>query len=250
MERALTDAYADRRKVGGEVLLRKKIDNNHLNIFFDVFSNSIDERRDTDIDHPGYSTRAVYAYKAKKYKLFSLGGAYMYQNYNGDSIKYNQSAESDLIYNKYVSVKIRNVESVEKSNVESAIVYDKLSLQGEYSTTNVQTDINDYNFNGYYAQASYFLLGKGRRYKTETSTFGKINPNNDTALEVAFRYSYINLNDKDEHGGEQTDYNFGVNWYITREFKWMFNYIMAYPNDTDDYDGLLQIWQMRLLFAF
>jgi phosphate-selective porin OprO/OprP len=250
MERALNDGYSDRRKVGGEILLREKIDNHNINLFFDIFSNSIDEREDKETDHPGYSTRLTYAYKADKYKIFEVGTSILSQNRNGDNVKYNQAAESDFIYEKYVSVKIKDVNTIFNNNIEALLVYDKFSLQGEYTKVKVDAKKGIYNFNGYYLQGSYFLVGKGRRFKVSTSTFGKIRPNKGGAIELAARYSYINLNDKDEHGGEQTDYNFGINWYINSEFKLMFNYVMAYPKDTDDYDGMLQIFQARMLFAF
>jgi phosphate-selective porin OprO/OprP len=77
-----------------------------------------------------------------------------------------------------------------------------------------------------------------------------VKPNKDGSVEVAFRYSYLNLNDKDEHGGMQTDYTYGLNWYISKELKVMANYIVAKPKETDEYDGLLQIVQARILFAF
>ena len=106
-----------------------------------------------------------------------------------------------------------------------------------------------YIFNSYYLQGSYFLLGLGKNYKLSTSTLSNIKPNNNTALEVAFRYSTIDLNDKNKNGGTQKDYSFALNWYITKEFKLSFNYIVAMPKDTDNYSGLLQIAQIRTLFA-
>jgi len=251
MERALTDGYVDRRKMAGEVLLGKDLgSSNRINLFFDLFSDSLDERKDNIVEHPGYNTRAVYMYKPQKYKVFSIGGSYMSQNYNQDSLKYNQASESDLIYEKYVSVKIKDVDTVIKKNIEAALVYNKFSMQGEYTMVDVDALKNNYSFYGYYVQGSYFILGKGRKYKTYNSVFGKVKPDQDGDLELAVRYSYINLNDKDEHGGSQTDYNIGINWYLANEFKLMFNYVLAYPKDTDKYDGMLQIFQTRFLFAF
>jgi len=45
-------------------------------------------------------------------------------------------------------------------------------------------------------------------------------------------------------------YNYGLNWYVSDELKVMLNYVIAQPKDTDEYDGLLQIVQGRVLFAF
>ena len=99
-------------------------------------------------------------------------------------------------------------------------------------------------------QGSYFLFGLGKRFKMETSTLANIKPNSDGALEVAFRYSKIDLNSKDEHGGSEINYTYGLNWYPTKEFRLSANYVVAMPKDTDDYSGRLQFFEIRTLFAF
>jgi len=250
MERGLNDSYADGRKLGAELFLSTKLDDSRLNLSVSTFSNSIDERVEDKIDQPGYATRLTYGYKFDKRHLISVGAAYMNQNMRGKDLKLNQASESEFIQEKYVSVRIADVDTIIKNNVEALYIYDKYSIQAEYTTLTTQTQLEDYSFGGYYVQGSYFFLGKGKNYKLKESKLGKINPNKDGALEFAVRYSYIDLNDKDEVGGTQTDYTYGFNWYYSSELKFMFNYVVAEPKGTDDYDGRLQIVQARALFAF
>ena len=250
MERALNDSFTDGRKIGAELLLSTKLSSNRINLFVAAFSNSIDEKIDDEVEQPGFSTRLTYAYKFTKRHLISVGGAYLSQDMKGENVRFNQSSESEYIEEKYVSVKIKDVDKKEKKNIEALYINNKFSLQAEYTTVLTEALKDDYNFNGYYFEGSYFILGKGKRYKFGDSTLGKIRPNKDGALELAFRYSYLDLNDKDEYGGTQVDYNYGVNWYYSPQLKFMFNYIIANPSDTDDYDGRLQILQSRVLFAF
>ncbi len=250
MERALNDAYAENRKLGGEVLLSTKLGDNRINLFAAGFSSSIDEKLDDDVAQPGFSVRGTYAYKFSKRHLVSLGGASMSQDMKGENVKFNQGAESDFLKEKYVSVKIKDVDKLIKNNIEALYINKKFSLQAEYTVVTTEALENDYTFEAYYAQGSYFILGKGRKYKLSTSTLSKIKPNKDGAVELAFRYSYIDLNDKDEHGGTQTDYNYGLNWYYSPELKFMINYVVAEPRDTDDYNGRLKILESRVLFAF
>jgi phosphate-selective porin OprO/OprP len=250
MERSLNDAFGESRKLGGELLLSTHAGESYINLFGSLYSNSIDERMNDEVSMPGYSGRLTYAYEFGKNHLFSIGGAFMNQNVGGENIKYNQASESEWILEKYVSVKVKDVDSVEKNNLEALYINNKFSLQAEHVSTLVNALKENYVFNAYYVQGSYFLIGNGRRYKLDTSTFGKIKPNRDGALELAFRYSYLDLNDKDEHGGMQTDYNYGINWYVSDELRLMLNYIVAQPQGTDEYDGLLQILQARVLFAF
>ena len=108
----------------------------------------------------------------------------------------------------------------------------------------------DYHFTSYFLEGSYFFIGEGKRFNAKESKLAKVKVTKDTALELALRYSHIDLNDKDEHGGKQTDYNFALNWYLTPEFRVMLNYIRALPQGTDDYDGVINIYQMRMLVAF
>ena len=250
MERALNDAYGDSRKVSIELLLGKDFDESRVNWFGSFYTNSIDERIKNSVNQPGYASRITYAYKVRKNHLLALGTAFAKQNMQGENVKFNQTSESNWMNEKYVKAKVKNVASERKKNFEALYVYDKYSLQGEYSSVALSALKNNYNFEGVYLQGSYFLLGTGRKYNFDDSTLGKIKPYQGGALELAFRYSYINLSDKDEQNGEQTDYGFGLNWYLNNEIRFFLNYTVARPTGNGEYDGQLQIIQSRVLFAF
>ncbi len=264
MERSLNDAFSENRKLGVELLLSKKIDNSRVNIFTALFTNSIDENRDDERVKNGYSLRTTYSYKFAKRHLLSFGFAYQGRDMNGEDVKFNQGAEAKFVNKKYVSATIKDVQNLTKLNLEALYIYDKYSLQAEYTSTmveayNTKTSLQNYQFDAYYLQGSYFLVGKGRKYKFKTATLGKIKPNRDGAVEIAARYSSINLNDttqdKKEEGGTQDDLTLGLNWYINKETKIMFNYIVAKPDvyknsPEDSYQGLYQLVQGRVLFSF
>ena len=256
MERALTDSFAEGRKVGAELLLSKKIEQNRINVFAALFSNSINERIENKINQPGYALRVTYGYQFRKNHLFSLGVAQFTQDMKGENVKYNQASESNFAREKFISVKVKDVDVVQKNNLEFLYIYDKLFFQSEYTIVSMDSLKDKYSFSGYYLEGSYFLLGNGRKYKFNNATLSKVKPGKDGSVELAFRYSYLNLNDNGvngtnpEMGGSQTDYNYGVNWYVNNELKFMVNYIVAQPTQTDEYDGMLQILQARVLFAF
>lgn len=257
MERSLNDAFLDSRKFGAEFYLSKKITKGYLNFFTSYYKGSINDRiNDEEIDTPVVSSRITYAKKLGKKHLFSIGGGYASQDIEGKNIKFSQRGESKFIKEKYVSEKIKDVDYIHKSNFEFLYINSKYSFQAEYTDISLKNDNDSYQYNGYYLQGSYFFLGRGREYNVEKSTLEKIKPNRDGAIELAFRYSSISLNDegkngvKTESGGSQKDYTYGVNWYYNKELKFMFNYVAAYPKDTTDYDGLIQVYQLRALFAF
>jgi len=250
MERSLNDAFSLSRKVGAEILYSQKFDSMRLNFFGAYFTNSIDERIDDEINKPGFSSRITLAQKLNKREILHFGLGLRIQDYKGENIRIKQGAESDWIDNKYVSTKIKDADSVISKNIEAMYIYNRYYIQSEYTMQSVEARKGHYDFYAFYVQGSYFLLGSGKRFKMSTSTLSKIKPKKDGALEIAARYAYINLNDKDEHGGEQQDLTLGLNWYIDDKLRVSGNYILANPKETDDYDGVFQIWQARILFFF
>lgn len=97
----------------------------------------------------------------------------------------------------------------------------------------LQADINRLNephlrFYGWHTQASYVLTGESRIYKVKTGTYGQIIPKcRYGAWEVAARYSMVNLNDDDIHGGKENNVTLALNWIINENLLIMANYINA-----------------------
>ena len=76
------------------------------------------------------------------------------------------------------------------------------------------------SFHGYHAQIAYVLTGETRSFKKSSGTFGKIEPTADSgAWEVATRYSFINLNDKDITGGTAHNTTISLSWYANNNIR-------------------------------
>ncbi|MCL4501005.1 MAG: porin [Deltaproteobacteria bacterium] len=138
------------------------------------------------------------------------------------------------------------VDGVDLINPEFAMVWGPVSIQGEYTlsvasasrrlafpTRNPFLTGSDPTFQGAYAYISYFLTGEHRTYKQSGACFDRIKPKHNFSLrgggwgawEAAFRWSYLNLNSKGIFGGIENDYTVGLNWYLTPNARWMFNYV-------------------------
>ena len=50
---------------------------------------------------------------------------------------------------------------------------------------------------------------------------------------MAARFSYIDLNSGTIRGGKEIDFTAGLNWYLTRKTRFMFNYIRAKVKDRE-----------------
>jgi len=83
-------------------------------------------------------------------------------------------------------------------------------------------------FNGWHTQLSYVLTGETRIYKVKTGTYGQIIPKKPYgAFEVAARYSMVNLNDEDIHGGKENNVTLALSWIVNENLLFLANYINA-----------------------
>ena len=122
-------------------------------------------------------------------------------------------------------------------NVEAAFVHGPFSAQAEYTNVwlNSAEGQRDLNFHGYYVFASLFLTGEHRNYQLGKAKFDRVTPIDSFdpssgkwgAVEVAVRYSALDLVSKGVRGGELWDVTAGINWYLTSNFRWMVDYVHA-----------------------
>ncbi|SFV58418.1 Phosphate-specific outer membrane porin OprP; Pyrophosphate-specific outer membrane porin OprO [hydrothermal vent metagenome] len=251
MERPLgDDAFSIGRELGLEIFLNIKLQQHLFGLFLASYTNSIDERNRNEANKSGNSLRVTYTYKVSKRHLFHVGIGFLNEDLKNNTLRYKQNSESKIMNEKYVSTKIKHVENRNVRNLDILYLNNRYYCEAGYMDSIVDAKKGAYRFYSYFLEGSYFFIGRGKRFDTKESKFSKIKTTKDGALELALRYSHINLNDKDEQGGQQTNYSASLNWYLTTEFKMMFNYIRALPKETDDYDGVINIYQMRFLFAF
>jgi phosphate-selective porin OprO/OprP len=127
---------------------------------------------------------------------------------------------------------------------EAGMNYGPFQAQGEYHRYGLERtneSLKDPSFDGWYVQASYFLTGEMRPYVPASATWGSPASANPFALdsrswgawEVKARYSENDLNAfpvdpvtaNRVRGGEQKIISGGVNWYLNRNIRWMFDYM-------------------------
>lgn len=111
---------------------------------------------------------------------------------------------------------------------EAAAMAGPFMVQGEYYSLKLDRTVGpSVTFSGYYAQASVVVTGEARRYSKSNHSFGGIRPKSLMALELAARYSSIDLTDQDIFGGEETNYTLGANFYFGRNVRLMADYTHA-----------------------
>ncbi len=107
--------------------------------------------------------------------------------------------------------------------LELGLGWKRLWLQGEWYGASVDRDGagGDPFFSGWYAQAAYTVFGKPRQWKPKIAAWGSPVPEEGFnplagqwgALEVAGRFSAVDLKDAGVRGGRQHVWTAGVSWY-------------------------------------
>lgn len=69
-------------------------------------------------------------------------------------------------------------------------------------------------------------------------------PSRFGAAELAGRWSWVDLDDRDAHGGRMHVLGAGFNWYWNRWIRWQANYELALT-DGGAIDGRLHVFQAR-----
>ena len=99
-------------------------------------------------------------------------------------------------------------------------------------------DLKNAEFNGWYAAASYMILGQQRRYMPDDAEFAPVyQRRKGGCLELAARVSRTNLNDFHEisspvTGGSAYAYSANLNWYPVPNIMFGLNYTFM---DNDKY---------------
>jgi len=105
---------------------------------------------------------------------------------------------------------------------------------------------HDPHFSGSYVMLSWMLTGESRPYLRAAGSIGAITPTSDYgAVELVARYSRLDLTDGLIEGGELDKWHFGVNWWISRQWKAGFSWGLALL-DRDGINGKTQMVLGRL----
>ena len=128
---------------------------------------------------------------------------------------------------------ITGVNNTSYLGLEAAYVNGPFSAQAEWIGAGVNRDASaggDLDFAGYYGFVSWFITGETRPYNG--GRFNRVTPKSKRgAWEIAARYQGIDLTHGNITGGEQETITLGVNYYVNRNLRFMFNYSSADVTD-------------------
>ncbi len=204
-------------------------------------------------------------------RLLRIGNSVLYQRFGDGGTKYKTFPESHNYGTDLVSTpSLLGVRSDLIYSPNIAFQYNQLSFHASYyivkaldtidtsasATTNIK---NDASFSGWTVQAEYNLTGEIRPYSTVEGNFSTIKPLHPVtdggigAWQIKARLASVDLNDRKHHvaGGQETNFDVGVNWFPTSYTRANLEYIKVFKIDNGPYDGYApSIVQARLQFVF
>lgn len=137
--------------------------------------------------------------------------------------------------------RIAGITDYEILGLESVLNIGSLQIVSEYQANWSHRDAAaDLFFQGAYVQMSYFLTGEHQPYNRQQGIIGRVKPFENFflvdrcngrrgwglgALQIAARYSYLDLSDENILGGIGNNFTAGLNWFWTAYSKVQVNYI-------------------------
>ena len=217
------------------------------------------------------TARATYAPLFDAVQVLHLGiaGSYRALDRDGTALSFGDTPEDDLFAKSLVSTgAIRDADAVERLGLEGAYQHGSVRLQGEYALTSVSgTGAPGRTFQAGYAELGWVVNGLGRRYRvaapgaSEYAIFGgvtvpderRVSRGGTGIVELAARYSAIDLRSGPVRGGAEQDGSLGINWYPDNDMRLMADYVHARADpsastvtnrrvDSDQFVGRVQVY--------
>ena len=202
------------------------------------------------------AAKAIYRPILDESTVLHIGLAPMYVQ-SPNTVSFNGQIPTTVVSNTLIGTGALDPKSYLRMEAEAIFISGKIYVEGHYMAANV----NDIKFtsvdtagiststtesaylDGFYAQASYMIIGEKQNYNKKTGLAANASPK---SLEVLARISHLNLDADHVKAGKQTDFTIGANYFFNKNLNFKLNYIYASVKDGDSYSFV----QTRLQFSF
>jgi phosphate-selective porin OprO/OprP len=253
LERSLANAQSPESLTGLNLETHGDAWSARLGGFFAAFGE--EERDKQRAEGPLVLGRFTVAPLREEERVLHLGVSSFYRSVRGKNrYRIRSRPESSLAPFLLSTGRLADVDDAVAFGVEAAGALGPLSIQGEYLRTKLWRDRGrrDPSFYGAYVEASWFPTGESRPYDVRRGVFERIEPRRRFgAVQLAVRWSRLDLTDSGIEGGDADDLSFGINWYPSRNLRLMFNYVRVDARGSGDLlEDDPRIFQGRFQLAF
>lgn len=181
--------------------------------------------------------RGFVAPVATKTQVLHAGIGLSYRGLEGGTVSFEDDVEINLAGNLYDTGDL-DADSLFQIAAEGAWVWGPVSLQGEYFhvSTGESGGGEEFDFDGAYVEASWFVTGESRNYSKSKGSFGRVKA--DDAFMLAARWSYIDVSDGslaaplDTVGGDVMNYTVGGTYIFNPYIRILANYVHSEIDDS------------------
>ena len=183
-------------------------------------------------------------------RYLHVGASARYAGADLGVVRLRGKAESDVTSN-YVDTGNIPASNQKEFALEALWTRDGYSILTEYVRSQVNaTQIANPSFYGFYITGSWFVTGDHRPYDRNVGFARRPIPRHRWgAVELAARYSRLDLDNKSVHGGVMDKGLLDVNWFMNRRMK--LGVSGGFANlDRAGLNGFTEILQTRMQFVF
>ncbi|HNX79155.1 MAG TPA: porin [Prolixibacteraceae bacterium] len=224
-------AYSGKRFLAVGGIFFQEVEDAEMRTY--VEDNNKDYGRDEGISLTGKFVLQPFGFDAKK--GLHLAYAYSYRTPKTDvapgeygMARYSTRSLSSINRKKFLDTDlVPNLDYSTLSNIELAAYYKGLGLQSEIigNKTYRKNNLETLSFGGFYVQGVYMLFGGNQVYNKAEGEFTQPDKGKKWGdVELALRYDYVNLNNKDVYGGSAEGWTAGLNFYTAKNVKFQLNY--------------------------
>lgn len=231
VERSLATALAPGFGLGGGASISKSRWTASVGYFGDALANDEGQSKERG---RGFAGRVTVLPISSKNQFLHLGLSAEQRKFNnGDVVQFQTTPGASLAPNLLQTGPIGAVDKMTNFGAELAYSRGPILVQGQYINARVNRDLAPtLNFNGWYAQASWLVTGRSYDYSKRSGVVsGPDIKRGKGAVELALRYSGLDLNDQQFSRGTARTTTLGANWYIRSNLRLMGNYIHATSKD-------------------
>ncbi len=198
---------------------------------YGVFGKGVNGNSGTGDDRVTYSARATFAPIHEKTHALHFGAGYAYQDFDKDGLDVRlRSRPGTHTGIRWIDSTV-TADGAEFLTLDAAYVNGPFSVQAEYDRAMIDAETgSDVDVDSYFVQADWFLTGESRKYKAKSGHFSSVKPKGEVgkggigAWQIGARFASADMNDGTHVGGELDVLTLGLNWYATKNVRFMANY--------------------------
>ena len=250
-ERSLTAALAPGFGLGGGV----RVAQDSWTLSGGYFTDALDDADGRSrVRGDGFATRATFAPIRKSDQFLHFGAGYEHRSFSvGDLPSFSAGPGSNLAPGLISSGSIAAASKLDNYGAEFAYARGPMQVQMQYIASKVdRTSLSTLDFGGWYAQASWMVTGEDYRYSRSNGIpIGPRLQRGSGAVELAARYSELDLDETTLDRGKASALSLGATWYLNKNIRVVTNYVHSQTSDRmlfPDTSGDLGVVRFQIAF--